>query len=98
VIFDCPPTLGPGGSKVICALAEGIIIVAQHRRYPLSMLVRTRDALQDLGTKVLGVVLNNAYVRRRTKNVAPSFAVRRRSQDELEAAEFQTASNRFARK
>jgi polysaccharide biosynthesis transport protein len=98
VIFDCPPTLGPGGSPVICALAEGVIIVAQHRRYPRSMVVRTRDALQDLGTKVLGVVLNNAYMRRRTKNVAPPVAVHRRSHDELEAAEFQTASNRFARK
>jgi polysaccharide biosynthesis transport protein len=98
VILDCPPTLGPGGSKVICALAEGVIIVAQHRRYPASMVVRTKDALQDLGIKVLGVVLNNAYMRRPTKNVAPSVALHRSPQDELEAAELQTASNRFARK
>jgi polysaccharide biosynthesis transport protein len=95
VIFDCPPILGPDGSTVICALAEGAIIVAQHRRYPRSMLVRTNAALQSLGTKVLGVVLNNAYVRRRTKKFLPGVAVHQRSREELEAAEFQTALNRL---
>jgi polysaccharide biosynthesis transport protein len=96
VIFDCPPTLGPDGSKLICGLAEGVIIVAQHRRYPRSLVVRTKDALQNLGTKVLGVVLNNAYMKRRaTRYFAPSVAVRRRSHGKLEAAEFHTASNRM---
>ena len=95
VIFDCPSTLGPGGSTVICALAEGVIIVAQHRRNPCSMVIRTKDALQNLGTKVLGVVLNNAYMKPRTRNFAPSVAVHKRPQGELEAAEFQTALNRL---
>jgi capsular exopolysaccharide synthesis family protein len=95
VILDCPSTLGPGGSTVICALAEGVIIVAQHRRNPCSMVIRTKDALQNLGTKVLGVVLNNAYMKPRTRNFAPSVAVHKRPQGELEAAEFQTALNRL---
>ena len=93
VIFDCPPLLGADSFMEICALAEGSIIVAQHRRYSRSMVARTRDALQGLGTKVLGVVLNSAYIRRRTKEILPRTAARERSKDELEAAEFQAASN-----
>jgi polysaccharide biosynthesis transport protein len=95
VILDCPPILGRNGSTVICALAEGVIIVAQHCRYPRSMLARTKNSLQNLGTKVLGVVLNNAYMRRRTKDFSPSVVVHQRAQDELDPAEFQTASTRL---
>jgi Mrp family chromosome partitioning ATPase len=59
------------------------------------MVIRTKDALQNLGAKVLGVVLNNAYMKPRTRNFAPSVAVHKRPQGELEAAEFQTALNRL---
>jgi succinoglycan biosynthesis transport protein ExoP len=95
VIFDCPPILGADSFTEVCALAEGSIIVAQHRRYPRSMVVRTKEALQNLGTKVLGVVLNSAYLSRRTKETLPPVAVPERSKEELEAAEFQAASNRL---
>jgi succinoglycan biosynthesis transport protein ExoP len=94
-IFDCPPILGPDGSMLICGLAEGSIIVAQHRRYPRSMVLRTKEALQNLGTKVLGVVLNKAYVRRRAKKIFPRVAVHERAKNELEAGEFEAASNRL---
>ena len=93
VIFDCPSLLGADGFMEICALAEGSIIVAQHRRYPRSMVVRTKDVLQSLGTKVLGVVLNSAYVRRRTKEILRRTTVHERAKEELEAAQFQAASN-----
>ena len=95
-IFDCPPILGPDGSTLICGLAEGSIIVAQHRRYPCSMALRTKETLQNLGTKVLGVVLNNAYVRRQAKKISPWVAVHKRAKAELEAGEFEAASNRLS--
>ncbi len=95
-IFDCPPILGPDGSMLICGLAEASIIVAQHRRYPRSMVLRTKEALQNLGTKILGVVLNQAYVRRRAKEISPRVAVHQRAKDELEAGEFEAASNRLS--
>jgi succinoglycan biosynthesis transport protein ExoP len=85
-IFDCPPILGPDGSMLICGLAEASIIVAQHRRYPRSMVLRTKEALQNLGTKVLGVVLSQAYVRRPAKQIFPKVAVHERATDELEQA------------
>jgi polysaccharide biosynthesis transport protein len=94
VIFDCPPLRRSDGSLVICGLAEAAVIVAQHRRSPRSMVIKTRDALHDLGTKVLGIVLNSAYMKRRKKKSLPNVAVRERPREEL-AAEFQAASNRL---
>ena len=81
---------------LICGLAEASIIVAQHRRYPRSMVLRTKEALQNLGTKVLGVVLSQAYVRRPAKQIFPKVAVHERATDELEASEFEAASNRLS--
>ncbi|MBV8101012.1 MAG: polysaccharide biosynthesis tyrosine autokinase [Verrucomicrobia bacterium] len=94
VIFDSPPLRRSDGSLVVCGLAEAAVIVAQHRRSPRSMVIKTTDALHNLGTKVLGVVLNSAYVKRRKKKLLPNVAVRERPRDEL-AAEFQAASNRL---
>ena len=94
VIFDCPPLRRSDGSLVICGLAEAAVIVAQHRRSPRSMVIKTKDALHNLGTKVLGVVLNSAYVKRRKKKLLLNVAVRERPREEL-AAEFQAASNRL---
>ncbi|MBV8276948.1 MAG: polysaccharide biosynthesis tyrosine autokinase, partial [Verrucomicrobia bacterium] len=75
VIFDCPSLRQSDGSLVICGLAEAAVIVAQHRRSPRSVITRTKDALHNLGTKVLGVALNSAYLRREKKNLLPSVAV-----------------------
>jgi capsular exopolysaccharide synthesis family protein len=92
VIFDCPPIRESDGSLMICGLAEASIIVAQHRRSPRSMVIKTKDALHNIGTNVLGVTLNSAYMRRRKKESLPNLAVHERSKDELAAAEFQAAS------
>jgi polysaccharide biosynthesis transport protein len=92
VIFDCPPIRGSDGSLVICGLAEAAIIVAQHRRSPRSVVIKTKDALHNIGTNVLGVALNSAYMKRRKNKSLPDLAVHERSKDELAAAEFQTAS------
>jgi succinoglycan biosynthesis transport protein ExoP len=63
VIFDCPPILGVSDALIVSALVDGSIIVAQHRKFPRSMLVRVKAALQNIGTKCLGVVLNNVDVK-----------------------------------
>jgi polysaccharide biosynthesis transport protein len=63
VIFDCPPILGVSDALIVSAIAEGSLIVAQHRKFPRSMLIRVKGALQGIGTKCLGVVLNNVDVK-----------------------------------
>jgi polysaccharide biosynthesis transport protein len=63
VLFDCPPILGLSDASALSELAEGAIIVTQHRKFPKSMLVRVKGALQTIGTPCLGVVLNEVDVR-----------------------------------
>jgi len=63
VIFDCPPILGVSDALVVSASAEGSLMVAQYRKFPRSMLIRAKGALEGLGTKCLGVVLNNVDVK-----------------------------------
>ena len=39
------------------------IIIVQHRRFPRAMLLRVKQAIQNVGGTVLGVVLNNVDLR-----------------------------------
>jgi capsular exopolysaccharide synthesis family protein len=63
VLFDCPPILGVSDALIVSALVDGSIIVTQHRRFPRSMLVRVKAAIESAGTKPLGVVLNNVDIK-----------------------------------
>jgi polysaccharide biosynthesis transport protein len=63
VLFDCPPILGLSDASLLSELAEGSIIVTQHRKFPRSMLVRVKSALQNIGTTCLGAVLNQVDVK-----------------------------------
>jgi polysaccharide biosynthesis transport protein len=91
VIIDSAPILAANGSMTVCGLAEASIIVAQHRRYPRALAIKTKDALQTLSTKILGVVLSKALVKRRPKKLLLSMAVTQRPKKEIEAAEFEAA-------
>ena len=63
VLFDCPPILGLSDASLLSELAQGSIIVTQHRKFPRSMLVRVKAALQNIGTPCLGAVLNQVDVK-----------------------------------
>jgi succinoglycan biosynthesis transport protein ExoP len=63
VIFDSPPILGVSDASIIASLVDGSIVVVQHRRFPRSMLLRVKKAIQNVGGEILGVVLNNVNVR-----------------------------------
>ncbi|MBV8585010.1 MAG: polysaccharide biosynthesis tyrosine autokinase [Verrucomicrobia bacterium] len=63
VLVDCPPLLGLSDATIVCSLTEATIIVAQHRRFPRSMLVRVKGLLTGIEAHILGVVLNNVDVR-----------------------------------
>jgi polysaccharide biosynthesis transport protein len=95
VIFDCPPVLGESDASMISSLAEGSIIVARHRRFPRSKIVRAKRTLESQGTKVLGLVLNHAYVRLPTKKPSLGLAVDKRKEQEFEVSEFEAAANRL---
>jgi capsular exopolysaccharide synthesis family protein len=63
VFFDSPPILGVSDASVLSSEVDLTIIVVQHRRFPKSMLQRVKLAVDNVGGKTLGVVLNNVDIR-----------------------------------
>ena len=63
VLIDSPPILGVSDASVLANEADMTIIVVQHRKLPRHMLLRVKQAVENVGGKVLGVVLNNVDVR-----------------------------------
>lgn len=63
VFFDSPPILGVSDASVLSSAVDLTIIVVQHRRFPRAMLQRVKQAINNVGGNILGVVLNNVDVR-----------------------------------
>ena len=63
VFFDSPPILGVSDASVLSSEVDLTIMVVQHRRFPKSMIQRVKMAIDNVGGKTLGVVLNNVDVR-----------------------------------
>ncbi len=63
VLIDSPPILGVSDASVLANEADMTIIVVQHRKLPRQMLLRVKQAIENVGGNVLGVVLNNVDVR-----------------------------------
>ncbi len=63
VLIDSPPILGVSDASVLVNEADLTLIVVQHRKLPRQMLLRVKQAIENVGGTVLGVVLNNVDVR-----------------------------------
>lgn len=63
VLIDSPPILGVSDASVLVNEADLTIIVVQHRKLPRQMLMRVKQAVENVGGTVLGVVLNNVDTR-----------------------------------
>lgn len=63
VFFDSPPILGVSDASILCSAVDLVVMVVQHRRFPKSMLLRVRQAVENVGGNILGVVLNNVDTR-----------------------------------
>ena len=58
VIFDTPPVGAVTDATVLAARADGVVVVVDGGRTPVSGVLRTRDTLRSVNAKILGVVLN----------------------------------------
>jgi capsular exopolysaccharide synthesis family protein len=58
IIFDSPPIIGVSDASVLASVADGAVLLIQHRRNPASMVVRAQQIIESLKTPLLGVVLN----------------------------------------
>jgi len=63
VLVDSPPILGVSDASVLASEVDLTMIVVQHRKLPRNMLVRVKQAVENVGGHVIGVVLNNVDVR-----------------------------------
>jgi len=63
VLIDSPPILGVSDASVLASEADLTMIVVQHRKLPRNMLVRVKQAVENVGGQIIGVVLNNVDVR-----------------------------------
>ena len=63
VLVDSPPILGVSDAAVLASEVDLTMVVVQHRKLPRNMLVRVKQAVENVGGQVIGVVLNNVDVR-----------------------------------
>ena len=63
VLVDSPPILGVSDASVLASEVDITLVVVQHRKLPRNMLLRVKQAVENVGGTVLGVVLNNVDVR-----------------------------------
>ena len=63
VLVDSPPILGVSDASVLASEVDLTMVVVQHRKLPRNMLLRVKQAVENVGGNVIGVVLNNVDVR-----------------------------------
>jgi len=64
VLFDSPPIMGVSDSSILASEVDGVLLVIQYRKYPRQMSSRAKRLVENVGGKVLGVVLNNINILR----------------------------------
>lgn len=58
VLFDSPPIIGVSDASVLASIADGTVLLIQHRRNPESMVLRAKQIIDGLKVKIVGVILN----------------------------------------
>ena len=58
ILFDSPPIIGVSDASVLASIADGVVLLIQHRRNPESMVQRARQIIEGLKVPIVGVVLN----------------------------------------
>ncbi len=63
VVVDSPPIASFTDGVLIASMVDGVILVVHSGKSSRQVVRRARQFLQDVGAKVLGVVLNNVNLR-----------------------------------
>jgi polysaccharide biosynthesis transport protein len=58
VLIDSPPIIGVSDATVLAGVADGVLLLIQHRRNPRSMVQRARQVIEGTKTPLLGVIMN----------------------------------------
>jgi capsular exopolysaccharide synthesis family protein len=57
ILLDSPPIIGVSDASLLAGLADGSILLIQHRRNPASMVLRAQQTALGIKTPILGAVL-----------------------------------------
>jgi succinoglycan biosynthesis transport protein ExoP len=57
ILLDSPPVIGVSDASILAGVADGAILLIQHRRNPASMVLRAQQVIVALKTPILGAVL-----------------------------------------
>jgi len=63
IVIDSPPIASFTDGVLISLLVDGVILVVHGGRTSRQVVRRTRQMLQEVGSKIIGVVLNKADIR-----------------------------------
>jgi len=63
IIIDSPPIASFTDGVLISAIVDGVLLVVQGGKTSRQVVKRTRQMLQEIGAKIIGVVLNKVDVR-----------------------------------
>jgi polysaccharide biosynthesis transport protein len=66
VVVDSPPVAAFTDGVLIASMVEGVVLVVHSGKNSRKLVLRARKLLQDVGARIIGVVLNKADVRSRT--------------------------------
>ena len=58
IILDCPPIEGLSDALVVSSISDKTVLVAKYKSTPLKLLEKSKKALDTVGAKLAGVVLN----------------------------------------
>jgi capsular exopolysaccharide synthesis family protein len=64
VFFDSPPVVGVSDASILASEVDGVMLVVQYRKYPRVMSLRAKRMIENVGGKIVGVVLNNINIMR----------------------------------
>lgn len=64
VFFDSPPVVGVSDASILASEVDGVLLVVQYRKYPRQISTRAKRIIENVGGRILGVVLNNINVMR----------------------------------
>ncbi|HHU17210.1 MAG TPA: CpsD/CapB family tyrosine-protein kinase [Clostridiales bacterium] len=59
IILDAPPILPVADAMVLSKLADGIILVTEYGKTTYETAVRSKENVENIGAKILGIVINN---------------------------------------
>lgn len=59
IVIDTPPTLAVTDSQILATICDGVVLVVDSGKVKIAQAQKTKEKLEHVNAKILGVVLNN---------------------------------------